>query len=41
VGARRDMGVSEGDAELVFLPLVAQSDEFDATIGIEINQVSI
>jgi hypothetical protein len=35
------MRISGGDAELVFGPAVAQPDEFDAVVGIAIDQVSI
>lgn len=39
--ASRDMGISAGNAELVFRPGVAQSDEFDTAVGVAIDQVSV
>src|SRR5580704_14018000 len=39
--ARRNMGISEGDTELVLWPDIAQADEFDAAIGIAIDQVPV
>src|SRR5450631_1077321 len=40
-GARRNAGIAGSDAKFVLRPGVAQADEFDPAIGIEIDQVSI
>jgi len=37
----RDVGIARGDAELVLGARVAQADEFDAAVGIAVDQVSI
>jgi hypothetical protein len=37
----RDVGIARGDAELVLGARLAQADEFDAAIGIAVDQVSI
>src|SRR3954469_174520 len=38
---RRDMGISAGNAELVLGPPVTQTDEFDAAVGVAVDEISI
>ena len=40
-GIRRHPCVSAGNSELVLRTLVAQTDEFDAGIGVDIDKVAI
>src|SRR5665213_4333116 len=38
---RRNPRVVGGDSKLVFRPVIVETNEFDASVGIEINQVPI
>ena len=35
------MRISRSEAEFIFWPLIAEPDEFDAGVGIEIDQIAI